>query len=315
MDKARILIVEDEILIARDLQYRLQEMGYDVLDIAGTGEEALGMVESLKPGLVLMDIRLRGDTDGIQVAEIVRRKFHTPVIYLTAYADDTTVERAKITEPFGYILKPFQDRELETSIEIAIYKHGAEHRIAEAHRQLQQAHDRLSRQFKELQGRDRLVQFQMNCHDRAAAKAEILQVVSDVTGARAALLYEPDVQSRQLELTLARGSRSTLQPTLALQTDDHIAVHAFTSSEPRLDSSTGAVAAPIIYGDSTIAVVWVGDFEEDEENPEDVPHILWRLAQQAALLLRMARVTEALETDNVPISELLELEAETSCPA
>ncbi len=260
-------------------------------------------------------IIVQGHLAFIYVAEIVRREFHTPVIYLTAYADDTTVERAKITEPFGYILKPFQDRELETSIEIAIYKHEAERRIAEAHRQLQQAHTRLGRQFKELQGRDRLIQFQMKCQDRAEARAEVLQVVSDVTGAGAATLYEPDIQTRQLEPALARGAGSILQPTLTLQMDDHIAVQAFKSSEPRRDSSTGAVAAPIIYGDSTIAVIWIGDFEEDDQISEEVPHTLWRLAQQAALLLRMARVTEALETDNVPISELLELDAETSYPA
>lgn len=228
-NETRILVVEDEILVARDLQQQLTEMGYDVPDIAGAGAEALEKVEALNPDLVLMDIRLRGDMDGVAAAEQVRSRFGIPVVYLTAYADDTTVQRAKTTEPFGYILKPFQERELETTIEIALYKHAAERRIAEAHAQLQQAHVRLGRQFKELQGRDRLVQFEITCNGLAEAQSEILEVVADVMEAQNAVLYEPDAGLLHLKAVASNEvesdePRARPPSTLSIYGDDHVAV-------------------------------------------------------------------------------------------
>ena len=314
-DTTRILVVEDEILVARDLQDLLTEMGYEVPDIAGSGEEALGKIEALRPDLVLMDIRIRGDMDGIAVAEQVRRRYRIPVVYLTAYADDATVQRAKITEPFGYVLKPFQDRELETTIEIALYKHAAERRIAEAHGQLQQAHARLGRQFKELQGRDRLVQFEIRCNGLADAQSEILAVVADVMETQNAVLYEPDAELLNLEAVASKevgSDEPTARPpsTLSIHGDDHVAVQAFATSQPRRDAETGTVAVPMTFGEATIGVIWVGGFAEGENVNEEAPYTLWRLAQQAALLLRMARVNEAIECENVPVNELLELDAE-----
>ena len=314
-DTTRILVVEDEILVARDLQDLLTEMGYEVPDIAGSGEGALRKIEALRPDLVLMDIRIRGDMDGVAVAEQVRRRFRIPVVYLTAYADDTTVQRAKITEPFGYVLKPFQERELETTIEIALYKHDAERRIAEAHSQLQQAHARLGRQFKELQGRDRLVQFKIRCNGLAAAQSEILEVVADVMEAQNAVLYEPDAGLFHLEAVAFKEvesdePRARPPSTLSIHDDDHVAVQAFATSQPRRDAEKGTVAVPMAFGEATIGVIWVGGFAAGENGNEEAPYTLWRLAQQAALLLRMARVNEAIECENVPVNELLELEAE-----
>ncbi len=316
-NETRILVVEDEILVARDLQQQLTEMGYDVPDIAGAGAEALEKVEALNPDLVLMDIRLRGDMDGVAAAEQVRSRFGIPVVYLTAYADDTTVQRAKTTEPFGYILKPFQERELETTIEIALYKHAAERRIAEAHAQLQQAHVRLGRQFKELQGRDRLVQFEITCNGLAEAQSEILEVVADVMEAQNAVLYEPDAGLLHLKAVASNEvesdePRARPPSTLSIYGDDHVAVQAFVTSQPRRDEEAGTVAVPMAFGEATIGVIWTGGFAEGENVHEEAPYTLWRLAQQAALLLRMARVTEAIECENIPVSELLELEAEVS---
>ncbi len=121
-----ILIVEDERIVAGDLRSRLHRLGYTVLDTVSTGEDAVRAAGQQHPDLVLMDIRLEGDMDGIDAAERIQQRFGIPVIYLSAYADRTTIERAKVTEPFGYLLKPFEDSELRTTLEMALYKRQTE---------------------------------------------------------------------------------------------------------------------------------------------------------------------------------------------
>ena len=105
--KTSILIVEDEGIIALDLKKKLESLGYSVCAIADNAADALHHAEHLRPALVLMDITIRGDRDGIEVAEEIRRWFHLPVMFLTSHSDKDTLERARITEPFGYIVKPF----------------------------------------------------------------------------------------------------------------------------------------------------------------------------------------------------------------
>lgn len=136
VDRARILVVEDESVVAKDLSLRLRDLGYDVTGMAHTGDEALKEVEETKPDLILMDIMLKGDIDGIETAALVKERFDIPVIYLTAYSDDETIERAKITGPFGYILKPFEERELRSNIEIALYKHKMDKELKAARREI-----------------------------------------------------------------------------------------------------------------------------------------------------------------------------------
>jgi len=123
MTKAKILVVEDEGITAEDIKDYLTSLGYEVLGISSTGEDALQKVKDLEPDLVLMDIMLAGVVDGTQAAEIVREQFDIPVVYLTAYSDPQTLERAKITDPYGYILKPFDQRDLQIGVEIALHKH------------------------------------------------------------------------------------------------------------------------------------------------------------------------------------------------
>ncbi len=122
----RVLIVEDERIVAEDLHDMLQRLNYQVVGIASSGEEAIRKAEETHPAIVLMDIRLNGELDGIQAAEMIWTRLGIPVTYLTAYADENTLERAKATLPFGYILKPFEERDLRTTIEIALYKHHME---------------------------------------------------------------------------------------------------------------------------------------------------------------------------------------------
>lgn len=132
MANARILVVEDEVVVARDIQNTLKRLGYSVDTVVSSGVEAIRNVAETRPDLVLMDIVLEGDMDGIEAAERIGGFFDTPVIYLTAYADDKTLQRAKVTEPYGYILKPFQERELHTTIEMALYKHKMERKLKES---------------------------------------------------------------------------------------------------------------------------------------------------------------------------------------
>ena len=129
MSKAAILIVEDEGIVAEDLAGKLGRLGYEVSGIVSAGEEAVALTLRLHPALVLMDISLAGPMDGIAAAEAIRRQYDVPVVYLTAHSDPATLARAKLTGPFGYILKPFEQRDLATQIEMALYRHQADRQL------------------------------------------------------------------------------------------------------------------------------------------------------------------------------------------
>ncbi len=131
MDKIRILIVEDEGLIARDIEDMVRQAGYEICAVVGTGEEAVEKAETTHPDMILMDIILRGEMDGVEAAEKIREQFSIPVIYLTAHTDENTLQRAKLTEPLGYTLKPVEQKELMTVIEMALYKHQMEIKLKE----------------------------------------------------------------------------------------------------------------------------------------------------------------------------------------
>lgn len=132
MVQTRILVVEDEVIVADDIRRSLQNLGYDVTSIASSGEIAIKKVEENTPDLVLMDIMLQGKMDGIEAASQIKSRFDIPVVYLTAYSDEKIMERAKITEPFGYLIKPFRDREVQINIEIALYKNKIERELKES---------------------------------------------------------------------------------------------------------------------------------------------------------------------------------------
>jgi PAS domain S-box-containing protein len=134
MTPARIMIVEDDRIVARDLREQLARTGHSVSGITSRGEAAVELVISTQPDLVLMDIRLEGEIDGIEAAKQIRTRCHIPVVFLTAYADDETVRRASQAEPFGYLLKPFEDLQLRTVIEMALYKHRADRKLRESER-------------------------------------------------------------------------------------------------------------------------------------------------------------------------------------
>jgi len=123
MEKLRIFIVEDESIVAKDIQNSLVKLGYEVIGIANNGKEAIEKIIETAPDLILMDIMIKGDLTGIDVSDRIKEQVSIPVIFLTAYADEGTLSKAKITEPYGYILKPFKEIDLHSTIEMAFYKH------------------------------------------------------------------------------------------------------------------------------------------------------------------------------------------------
>ena len=138
MSSFRILVVEDEAIIAEHIAVLLQNMGYSVVKIVATGEDAIAVAEDMDPDLVLMDIMLQGEMDGIEAAQLIREHLNIPVVYLTANADDVTLKRASHTLPFGYLIKPFKAKELQVTIEIACSRHQAEMEMKKAVDQAEQ---------------------------------------------------------------------------------------------------------------------------------------------------------------------------------
>lgn len=132
MTSNRIFIVEDSFIVSIHLQKTLQNEGYNVIGVADSGEKALDEIEQHKPDLVLMDIMLDGKMDGIQAATIIREKMSIPVVFITALTDKETIQRAKVAEPYGYLNKPFEDRDIFTVIEMALYKGDIERKLKQS---------------------------------------------------------------------------------------------------------------------------------------------------------------------------------------
>jgi len=132
MVKNQILVVEDESIVAEHIRRSLLNMGYSVTSVVSSGALAIKDAEEKSPDLILMDIVLDGEMDGIEAAKLKRSRFNIPIVFLTAYSDENILERAKITEPFGYVIKPFKDTDLRINIEIALYKHKMERELKDS---------------------------------------------------------------------------------------------------------------------------------------------------------------------------------------
>jgi DNA-binding LytR/AlgR family response regulator len=126
MGKISVLVVEDESIVSKDIQYSLKKLGYNVVGVAATGQKAIELCGEKLPDIILMDIMLKGDINGIEASTRIKESYNIPVIFLTAYADENTLSKAKVTEPYAYIIKPFKEIDLHTSIEMAFYKHSKE---------------------------------------------------------------------------------------------------------------------------------------------------------------------------------------------
>lgn len=136
MASSRILIVEDESIIVADIDATLRELGYDVCGTASSGDEAYMLAEKLKPDLILMDILIEGEADGIETAERINFTLDIPIVYLTAHANGATIERATATRPYGYIVKPFNEQVLHSNIEMALYRHRTDSELKRLNKML-----------------------------------------------------------------------------------------------------------------------------------------------------------------------------------
>tara|TARA_R110002049_G_scaffold72169_5_gene186229 strand:- start:1414 stop:2097 length:684 start_codon:yes stop_codon:yes gene_type:complete len=141
MNSERVLIVEDENVVALDLTRRLKKLGYCVIGMASNAKRALSLVDKHAPDLVLMDIHIQGHTDGIEIARILYDKYQIPVIFLTAYSEEATLNRAKESKPYGYLLKPYSERELHAGIQVALEKSRADRKLRDTKVHLQLALD------------------------------------------------------------------------------------------------------------------------------------------------------------------------------
>jgi len=142
MEKTKVLIVEDEAIVAMEVQNSLQVLGYEVTAVVNTGEKALAAIEAVRPDIVLMDIRIKGDLDGIEVAIQIRQDFGIPVIFSTAYLDTERIERAKLAMPFGYLVKPLQEKDLKVTLEMALYVAKVDKERTQAERALRESEER-----------------------------------------------------------------------------------------------------------------------------------------------------------------------------
>jgi CheY-like chemotaxis protein len=135
--KTRIVVVEDERIVALHLQQRLLKLGYDIAAVATSGDKALELITELRPDVVLMDIHIEGKMDGIETAKRIPPNLHIPIIYLTAYSEEATLTRAKETKPYGYLLKPFSEREMHAMIQMVLERRRADVALQESEQRLE----------------------------------------------------------------------------------------------------------------------------------------------------------------------------------
>ncbi len=240
MTSARILVVEDENITAEDIGEGLIKMGYEVSAIVSKGEDAIKKAEELLPDLIIMDIRLKGKIDGIEAAEEIRRRFGIPVIYLTAYFDENTVERAKITEPSGYLIKgdssflnkPFDESELHTAIELTLYKHKMELRLRKNQQQLDFILKNISDAVISTDSRRLIRLINSKAEDitewlkEDAIGADLMEVLNPVSGQLGLLDLEDISMARPLELSgevieNKNGDKLTINGTLTPEKDEN----------------------------------------------------------------------------------------------
>lgn len=240
MTSTKILVVEDENITAEDIGEGLIKMGYEVPAAVSTGEDAIKKAEELSPDLIIMDIHLKGKIDGIEAAEEIRRRFGIPVIYLTAYFDENTVERAKITEPSGYLIKgdsnflnkPFDESELHTAIELTLYKHKMELRLRKNQQQLDFILKNVSDAIISTDSRRLIRLINSKAEDitewleEDAIGADLMEILNPVSGQLGLLDMEDISMARPLELSgevieNKNGDKITINGTLTPEKDEN----------------------------------------------------------------------------------------------
>lgn len=184
---ARILIVEDEAVIAMDLEVRVKNLGYQVVGVAAQADRALVLARTKHPDLALMDVHILGERDGVEVATVMREEMNIPSVFLTAYSDDETILRAAESNPLGYLIKPIAERELRAAIEISLYKRNMERLLEESHRQLEEKVKELQQALDEVRELSALLPICAWCkkiRDEKGYWEEVSQYISKHTNTR-----------------------------------------------------------------------------------------------------------------------------------
>lgn len=232
MPKVSVLVVEDESIVSKDIQHSLKKLGYDVVGSAPSGEKAVELALDLKPNVILMDIMLKGEMNGIEASTEIKKSLNVPIIFLTAYADENTLEKAKITEPYAYIIKPFKEIDLHTSIEMALYKHGKEMEVLKERDMLYSiVENKDSKEFIFVKSNSRLVK--LNTQDIYFVEALKDYVVINTQGARFTIHSTmKDIEKKLPEQQFLRVHRSFIvrldkiatieQPNIILENDKKI---------------------------------------------------------------------------------------------
>ena len=288
------------------------------LGVATSGEKALEYVARTPPDLILLDIMMP-EMDGYEVCSRLKgdgNTRHIPVIFLTALTEVDEKVKGFALGAVDYVTKPFEIVEVQARVRTHLQLERLRRDLAAQNLALADAHARLSRQVKELEGRDRLVRFQMANDSMPAAYREILSVAQDVLGIARATLYRPSADGDRLEprATLSAPEPGKLAPDAeldlipAIEAEDGTCrvARAFRDRRPRA-SSNGEAAIPIVYGDEVLGVIATAGLTTSEAEQEAALGVLWRLAGEAALVIRAAQVAEDLSAGRLDADDLIAL--------
>ena len=314
--RARVLLVDDTSTNITVLMAALKD-DYK-LGVATSGAKALEYVQRTPPDLILLDIMMP-QMDGYEVCSRLKGDERTrdiPVLFLTALTAVDEKVRGFDLGAVDYVTKPFEVVEVQARVRTHLQLERLRRELAAQNRALADAHARLTRQVRELEGRDRLVRFQMGNDSLAAAYQEILSVAVDVLAISQAVLYRPSAAGDRLEPRAALSTTDAgdvvpvadLAPIPAEETDDGTSriSRAFRERHP-LASSTGDAAIPIVYGDDALGVIATSGLATAEAEQGADLGVLWRLAGEAALVIRAAQVAEDLNAGRLEADDLIAL--------
>jgi len=293
MATSRVMIVEDESILALYIKNSLENLGYTVVTLVDNGEEAIQKASELQPDLVLMDIRIRGDMDGIDTAEYIYEQFDIPVVYLTAHADENTLQRAKLTKPYGYVLKPFEEEELRPAIEIALHRHKLEMKLRTSERWLATTLKAITDALvvTDLRG---AVTYMNPVAEQVtgwllveAAGRDLMEIVNVMDGASGAPVYNPALKVIQQGMVVALDD-------LALTARDGAEKRIESSAAPIRDEKGAVVGAVLIFRDVTGKAPAAGPPGDASRLTHEATQLATQAAQLASLGVMAAGISHEI---------------------
>ena len=301
----KVLIVDDTKTNIAILVEALRE-DYK-LGVATSGAKALEYVEENMPDLILLDIMMPG-MDGYEVCARLKAEEKTreiPVIFITAMTEIEDKTRGFELGAVDYITKPFEVIEVRARVQTHLKIEQYRKELEQQNRELREARSRLQHQVKELEGRDRLVRAQMSVATSTEACEEILQVVEEVLGCAQGAIYQPNEAGDALEVGGVLGAE-VLDGVVEVTREGSLVAEAFREGGQK--KSEAGIAVPLLYRKKVLGLLWVKGMEIGEVEEKEGLQTLWRLAGEGALVLQAARLAEELESGNLEVGDLLDLE-------